>query len=402
MSDLPKTPCPETESPGQSGALRWLDGWVPPVLIFCFLGLVLIQEAKFSGTQYQDPGDGDCDYYVRQALQPFSVRVNPFAFRSLTPLLVQAFKRNTSGLLGWDAAWYVFAFAFVYGSALLFYRFCRRFLRLSPSSACLAALILLANWVYGRFQMEIPFFPDPLNNFLWMLAFYLLFAGRWGWFHVTIAIGMLNKEVILFLAPLCPLFIYLKTGRLWARDVWRHVAAVAIVCGAYWAYRYGLGYYWGMQEFRLLSTNDWGIRSTLLIGLNMQKSLWHLFNTFGFLWVPFVLMLYEAHARQGWRNRFMAASLVVFLICLFSRLYSTDVSRIFVMMAPLVVGLSVAYLAEISGERRFAALVTVFIFVLAGNQGWIRERPQLVALNLAVIAAILYQARPVPPDRVPA
>lgn len=44
-------------------------------------------------------------------MRPFSVRVNPFAFRTLTPLLVQSIKRNSNNLLGWDGAWYVFTFA---------------------------------------------------------------------------------------------------------------------------------------------------------------------------------------------------------------------------------------------------------------------------------------------------
>ena len=399
MPDSTLTPA---SRPGSEGwAVRLLSRSVPAALLFCFVLLLLIHGSAFSGRQYLDPGDGDCDYYVKQAIQPFSVRVNPFAFRNLTPLLVQAIKRNTSGLLGWDAAWYLFTFALVYGSALLFYRFCRRVLNQPPAVACLAALILLANWVYGRFQFEIPFFPDPLNNFLWMLAFYLLFTGRWGWFYVTIGIGMLNKEVILFLVPLGPLFIYVKTGRLWTRPVLAHVAGAAAICGCYWAYRYGLGHHWQMQEFRLLSTNDWGILSTLQIGLNMQKSVWHLFNTFGFLWMPFLMMLYACRTAYGWTHRLLLASSVVFGICLFSRLYSTDVSRIFVMMAPLVVGLAVSYLAEVFAGRRVEILLATFLLTLVTNQGWVTTRAPLALIALAATAYLVHYARPLPRDRIP-
>lgn len=390
---------------GHSGdwrALASIDHWLPALIIFCFIGLVLIQEAPFSGKQFKDPGDGDCNYYLEQAVHPFSVRVNPFAFRSLTPLIVNLIKKNSGGLLGWDGAWYSFTFALVYGCGLVFFRFCRRVMGLSPSTACLATLILLGNWVYCRFQMQIPFFPDPLNNFLWMLAFYLLFTERWGWFHVTIAVGMLNKEVILFLAPLCPLFIYLKTGRLFSLPVIRQAAVVAGICGCYWAYRYGLGHYWGMPEYRLLSTNDSGIESTMLIGLNFQKSIWHLFNTFGFLWITFFFMLYELHAAHGWRNRYLLASIVVFFICMFSRLFSTDVSRIFVMMSPLVVGLSVAYLSSIFADRRFAALVVVLVVVIAGNQGWLKDKNALIMLNLVTTALIFRYSKTLSRQDVPA
>ena len=381
---------------------RALDTLIPALLLFAFLGLVLIHEGAFSGRQYKDPGDGDCDYYVKQALQPGSVQVNPFVFRILTPTLVRILKVNSNHLLEWDAAWYLFTFLLVYGSGLLFFRFCRRVLNLSVSSSCLAALMLLANWVYARFQMEIPFFPDPLNNFLWMLAFTLLFTERWGWFYVTIAVGMLNKEVILFLAPLCPLFVYLKTGKLLSRPVLRHAALAAGICGAYWAYRYGVGRWIGMQEYRLLSTNDWGVLSSLLIGVNLQKSVWHLFNTFGFLWITFLLMLRELYTAGGWRNRYLVTSLVVFGICFFSRLFSTDVSRIYVMMAPLVVGLSAVYLDAIFAERKFPALVLLLFVVLAGNQGWIEGRAWLCVLNAAALFYIVLNAnRPFPPGRVP-
>ncbi len=393
---------PTPPSPETAGPWRALDTWIPALLMFVFLGLILIQEAAFSGRQYKDPGDGDCDYYIAQAVRPFSVRVNPFAFRSLTPLLVQSIKRNSCNLLGWDGAWYVFTFALLYGTGLLFFRFCRRVLNLSPSTACLAALMLLANWIYARFQLQIPFYPDPLNNFLWMLAFYWLFTERWSWFYITLAIGMFNKEVILFLAPLGPLFLYLKTGRLWSKPVLRHAMAAAAVCGLYYLYRTGLGRYWDMQEYRLLSTNDWGIESTLLIGLNLQKSLWYLFNTFGFLWITFIFMLHELHTAHGWRSRYLATSLVVFGICLFSRLYSTDVTRIFVMMSPLVVGLSVAYLARVFGERRFVSLVALFFLMLAGNQEWISDKTSLVVLNGVALLYVLYHARPLTGDRLPA
>ncbi len=400
---MPDTsPTPPIPAPDAPGFLRALDTWIPALLLFVFLALILIQEASFSGKQHRDPGDGDCTYYVAQAVQPFSVRVNPFAFRVLTPLLVQAIKRNSSNLLGWDGAWYVFTFALVYGSGLLFFRFCRRVLQMSSSVACLAALMLLANWVYARFQMQIPFFPDPLNNFLWMLAFYWLFTGRWSWFYITLAIGMLNKEVILFLAPLGPLFVYLKIGRLWSKPVLSHAITAAAICGAYYLYRTGLGHYWQMQEYRLLSTNDWGIQSTLLIGLNLQKSLWHLFNTFGFLWVTFIFMLHELYVAHGWRNRYLTTSLIVFAICFFSRLYSTDVTRIFIMMSPLVVGLSVAYLARIFAERRFVALVALFFLMLAGNQEWIGDKRSLVVLNGIAVLCILRYTRPLTADPLPA
>jgi hypothetical protein len=398
---MPETPS-TTSAPQAAGFWRALDTWIPALLLFAFLGLVLIQEAAFSGEQYLNPGDGDCNYYIEQAIHPFSVRVNPFAFRNLTPVLVRAIKVNSNHMLNWDGAWYIFTFAMVYATGLLFFRFCRRVLKLSPSVACLAALILLANWVYGRFQLEIPFFPDPLNNFLWMLAFYLLFTERWGWFHVTIILGMLNKEVILFLVPLCPLFVYLKTGRLWSKPVLQHAAMAVAVCASYWAYRSGLGHYWNMAEYRLLSTNDWGVLSSVLIGVNQQKSLWHLFITFGFLWITFLFMLRELYVAQGWRNRHLVASLVVFAICFFSRLYSTDVSRIYVMMSPLVVGLSIAYLDKVFGEHKFAALVVLFFLVLAGNHEWVEGRAWLTFLNGAAAFYVLKYAKPVPADQVPA
>lgn len=396
MPEASPKPLPEA-----TGFWRALDTWIPAALMFMFLVFVLIQESTFSGNQHEDPGDGDCDYYVAQAVHPFSVRVNPFAFRTLTPLLVQSIKRNSHNLLGWDGAWYVFTFALIYGTGLLFFRFCRRVLNLSPSVACLAALMLLSNWVYVRFQLQIPFFPDPLNNFLWMLAFYWLFTERWSWFYITLALGMLNKEVILFLAPLGPLFILIKTNRLWSKPVLGHVAAAAAVCGAYYLYRTGLGHYWNMQEYRLLSTNDWGIQSTLMIGLNHQKSMWHLFNTFGFLWLTFIFMLHELYTAHGWRSRYLLASLIVFVICCFSRLYSTDVSRIFVMMSPLVVGLSVVYMARIFAERRFVSFVALLFVILAGNQQWIADKPSLVVLNGIAVLYILYYARPPSTERLP-
>jgi len=92
----------------------------------------------------------------------------------------------------------------------------------------------------------------------------------------------------------------------------------------------------------------------------------------------------------------------VFAICFFSRLFSTDVTRIYVMMAPLVVGLSVAYLSEIFEERGFVSLVMLFFLAVAGNHSWVEGRTWLLILHVATLCFILRFAKPLPPDRVPA
>ena len=400
---MAKIPDKRTEKDIPRSSLgEWVGRCFPACFLLLFLALLFIQMGDFSGDHYRHPRDADCISYVQNSQKLFSATVNPFAFRILTPLLVKKLMNpRGQGAIGYDFAWNSFTFLCVYGSGMLFYLFCRRVLKLSSSASFIAVLMLVSNWIYSLFQFELPFFVDPLNNLLWILALYFLFIERWDWFYVVLGVGMFNKEVILLLGPLCPLFAYLKSGRICSRTVFLNTAAVVGLLGLYAAYRYYVGSALNLSHFQLASAYNEGTKGTILFAITQQKDLWNIFLALQFPWFFFALAIYELQKAYGWQNRYLLASLYLLAACFMGRLFAADANRVFVMMAPLVIGLSVSYWCAGFKTKTFPSLVFLFFLYLCLNVGWISNKEPMIWMNILACVYGLWRVRGLSSEQMP-
>jgi hypothetical protein len=359
-----------------------------------FLTLNLIMQGDFTGDYYKNPFDGDCFNYVAMAQNTTAQVAHPFGLRILTPLIVKIIKKNSYGLLSWDCTWYLVTCAGLFATALMFWRLLRKVFGLDLLTANVAVILLLGNWVYSFFQLHVPFFPDPLNNFFWVAAVYWLHRQRYGLFLITVTVGFLNKEVILFLLPLYPLFVCLDT-----RERARLPAALAASLGllllvilAYLGFRRGWSHYIGADQFQLFTGWKLGPKELMLHCLSKQKDVLNIYATFHFLWFPFLLMLWQLYQENGWRDKFVLSCGYLVLALLFGRLFATDANRVFVMLAPWVVGLAALYFQRIRLRENPPALLALVFIYLAINYGWVENREWQIAFDTVALLILAVQS----------
>lgn len=367
--------------------MTWHQKLFSMVFFALFLALNLIMQGNFTGDYYQNPFDGDCFNYVAMAQNTTAQVVHPFGLRILTPLVVKILKKNSAGLLSWDCTWYLVTCAGLFATALMFWRLLRKVFALDVLTANVAVILLLGNWVYSFFQLHVPFFPDPLNNFFWVAAVYWLHRQRYGLFLITVTVGFLNKEVILFLLPLYPLFVFLDT-----RDRARLPAALAASLGglllvvlAYLGFRRGWSHYIGSDQFQLFTGWKLGPKELMLHCLSGQKDVFNIYSTFHFLWFPFLLMLWQLYRENGWRDKFVLSCGYLVLALLFGRLFATDANRVFVMLAPWVIGLAALYFQRIRLRENPPALLALVFIYLAINYGWVENREWQIAFDTVAL-----------------
>jgi len=122
-------------------------------------------------------------------------------------------------------------------------------------------------------------------------------------FFAIVAVGSVNKEVILALAPLCPLLCLVRYGSLRSRSFWLAVAGVLAVFAAYGLYRHFAAQAIGPASQSAMLTAYGRTRfGTVLDAIENQKGIYELFGVFHFLWLLFAFLLYRLHARDGWRT----------------------------------------------------------------------------------------------------
>jgi hypothetical protein len=342
---------------------------------------------SFGGKFYQyrllEQGDAAC--YIKMAEHTFAQTENPFALRILTPLVVHIIKKNSNQCLGWDFTWYLVTFSAIFGSAVIFYKFLHSHLKLDRLISTFFTLFLLHTFCYTQFHFQDPFRVDPLNNLLWMAALYSLFKDKYLIFCLIVTIGFTNKEVILLLAPLYPIFMIIKNRTLWHRDTAVSVLAVGAIFSAYFIYRTVLTNYIGVCDYAMLSAYDYTPYKTLTDAIEHQKDLYAIFNVFSFLWIMFFYGLYEIFKKYGWRNRYLISALYLCAALLFGRIFARDANRVFSMMAPLVIAVAALFFSACIKSRRHLMAPVLLLAYASINLGWIPQKEYQIMLCIAVL-----------------
>lgn len=310
---------------------------------------------------------GDAVEYYAMSVQTGARVDNPFALRMLSPWLVHTVNRFTG--ISLDSVWLAFTFALTLAAAIVFFEFLWVRLNLRLYTSSLAAVALACTFWYAPYAFSNPYLVDPLNNLLYLIALWLLFDRRLIWFALVIVLGAINKETTLLLAPLYPLAAWTRSRSLRDRQVVGGLVAVVVAGGLYVAFRiwaqsliggdYGLG----------AGQANSGLLGNIRFALSSNKGVDHaaLYSTFGFFWLIFAYGLYREYRQRGTRSLLLVSSVWLGLCCLAGRLVATDTQRVFVMLAPLVLGLVAVVLDEHRGEARRIWVGVVFFLYLAVN-----------------------------------
>jgi hypothetical protein len=161
----------------------------------------------------------DTRHYALMAQDPTYLPRLPYAFRVLTPLLVQLMPLETV------SAFTVVTLAGLWLCALFLYAFLRA-LGLGPWATGAGVVLFLGSGATTR-ALTTPLYVDTLTYLTELAAFYFLLVRREAFFGATLVLGTLNRETTLFLAPVYLLQLR-DAGRLRRSDLPR----VALVLGA--------------------------------------------------------------------------------------------------------------------------------------------------------------------------
>ncbi|WP_409186172.1 hypothetical protein F9C11_18825 [Amycolatopsis sp. VS8301801F10] len=317
---------------------------------------------------------------------------NPFALRMLSPWLVHLAGKITG--LPLDVLWLGFTAVVTLACTLVFFEFCWRHLNLQLFTSALAAIALSCTFWYGPYAFSNPFLVDPLNNLLYLIALWLLFKRKLLLFTLVIIVGTINKETTLLLAPLYPLLAWTRSRSLRDRQVWFGVLATAAAALVYAGFRlWAQNFIGGSYSFGSGQGNH-SLASNIVFALSSNKRSEHaaLFDTFHFFWIIFAYGLYRLYRQRGPFNPLLVSSIYLTLCCLAGRMVATDTQRVFVMLAPLVIGVVAITLDnQRSDIRRFLAGLLVFVYI-ALNLRLVPDNVKfLVEIGgLILFAALLY------------
>lgn len=355
------------------------------ILLTGFFGLVSYGRL---GHDAREAARGDALQYIAMSERTFAPADEPFAFRLMTPWLV----RQASELTGVapDTVWLALTFLATTAALVVVYEWLRGPLGLSAATGLLSVLLLAVTYKYTSYNYGNLWLVDPLNNLFSALALYLAFRRKLALFTLVVAVGFVNKEAVLLLAPLYPLLAWARSGTLRDRAVWWGVAANAALAAAYLVFRA-----WVQGHIGEVPTHLAGdVTDLMRTVLSSRRGGEHLavFSVLQFLWVVFAFGLYQQYRRFGLRSELLVASAFVLATCMFSRTQATDTERVYVMVAPLVVGVvGVVFEAWRDQPERAWPWVLGAVYAALNFMWVVDETASLV--NLAAIAgfALLVQ-----------
>ena len=357
----------------------------------------LISNAPLQPNAHQNAWGDAINYYAMSEHTGAKVD-NPFALRMLSPWLAHMVNQVTGVAL--DHVWLGLTLLFTLAATIVFFEFLWSHLKLQLFTSSLAAVALACTFWYAPYAFSNPYLVDPLNNLLYLVALWLLFRQRLVLFTIVIVVGSINKETTLLLAPLYPLLAWTRSRSFKDRQVLFGGLAVVGAAILYFVFRIWAQNLIGADYSLGSGQANTGLLNNIVFALSSNKgnepgALW---GTFYFFWVLFAYGLYLEYRERGLRSELLTASLWLLACCMAGRLVATDTQRVFVMLAPLVIGLAAVVLDSRRGEaRRLWVGLLVFVYV-ALNLRWVPAGASFAveAGALALFAALMF-----PPSRPP-
>ena len=340
----------------------WRD-YVWPLALSVLLSAVgLVSYADVAvGSEKAVPAQGWLVYF-QMALDPHYSAPNPFGLRRMSPWLV---RQITS--LGIDShyAWALLTGVALAASFFMIYVLVWKVGKTSRLLATILTIVAGTNYWFALFNFRYYWLVDPLNTFFWVLAIYSVLQRRLLTFFFALAVGMMNKEVVLLLLPL-PYLLYLTQWRTQLeRRVWRDmliklvIGTVALVA-LYLAYRA-----WWIAQFDATDYTWLGVGvlrpgQAVLENFQQLKDFHWIWSNFDFLWVLAPYGAYLIWQRQAWRSTILVTAAYLFVVTTAARLF-TDPPRAYALLVPAVLLL----LIPVFGRRQSKVQVRVLLVLLA-------------------------------------
>lgn len=175
--------------------------WRDRVLLWVIGGSALVLLALVGQVDVLDethrnwPKPWDHQKYGYMADHPFDLRLSPFGWRILGPLLASVLPVAN------DVAFRIVGFSALWGTSIMVFLLGRR-ARFSDAASACGSLVYLGTWWSTGYLLYNPWLPDALA-FLVVAVLALLAMDRKAWqFAAVLVVGVLVKEQVLLAVPL--------------------------------------------------------------------------------------------------------------------------------------------------------------------------------------------------------
>ena len=175
--------------------------WSGRALLWVMAGTALVLLALVVQVDVLDAGHPNWDEpwdhqkYRHMADHPLELRLSPFGWRILGPLLVTVMPMAD------DLAFRVVSLTALWGTSVVVFVLGRR-TGFSDSAAACASFVYLGTWWSTGYLVYNPWLPDALT-FLIVVLLALLALDRRAWqFAALLAVGVLVKEQVLLVVPI--------------------------------------------------------------------------------------------------------------------------------------------------------------------------------------------------------
>ena len=276
--------------------------------------------------------------YFKMSYNPFQSTIAPFMYRIFTPFLVYLLPFNH--LVGFTLVNLTALFL----TAVLFYYYLKKLdFNNIYSSLGVLFFLLAPTVIYSMYDIAL---VDYLSFLFFLLAFYAILCKNDKLYFISLILGVLNKETILFTIPLFFLYKIEIKGLIKAIKLTILVALIPLILFI------SIKYYFGFTSYFSLNT----IKETLLYDLQIKNifDLSNPFLAFGTLWI---LGLY---ALNFVNDSFLKKSLYLMPFIFLQVLIATDMFRALFIAFPIIIPISL-YLFKIKDKIVIFVILSFFI-----------------------------------------
>lgn len=331
---------------------------------------------------------GDAQVYIQMSRHTFAHVANPYAFRLMSPLIVHELVKLPG--LGLDSSWLLLTFAATTAALIVFFKLLYDHFKIGLFTSTVFTIMLACTMNYTLFNYRDMWLVDPLNNLFYVLALYFLLQRRLWAFSLTILLGSINKETTLMLAPLYPLLVWVRSDNWRSRELAMSIAATIGVAIVYLIYHALVLMELGPGSYRFLAEVNGSVLDTIRLSiLGARAEPYSIFTVFDFLWFYFAYILYRLYQAHGRMSEWLLIGAYTLTSGVFGRLFATDTARVYVMMAPVVLGVIALAFNGLAGERKRLWVLLLAAVYVALNFGWFSQDAYLLVNIAAVVVFIV-------------
>jgi len=365
---------------------------------FCYiiiaLGLLFttVMQGRFDGLYYLHVS-GDNARYIAMSQQWFASVDYPFALRLFSPSIAHS-------LMHWgmspDGSWLLLTYVASFFGLVFIFKILADYYKLSYFTSLLCALLAMFTYWFTQFNFNNFILVDPVNNLVYAASLYYALRQRIIPFTIVLLVGITNKEVAIFMAPLFALIAWTKQDKTMEKRIWQGILALVILVLGYVIFRH-----WAASHISQLENvvfgggpNGLSLVQNVVFSLSENTNIYIIYHILDFLWPIALWSGYLLYRRQGIRQELVVTSILLVLTFTFGRFFATDAERVFAPITPLVVVLCGVFFDQFKDDRRrFLLLLMLFAF-MASQLNWISQDSDLF-VQVIFLAVFSYEFLPV-------